>query len=725
MDYATAHTAIARIEAGAPYPLGATYNGGGTNFAVFSANALKMELCLFDPAGRHEIARIALPECTNQIWHGYVPGLPAGTLYGFRAHGPYQPEQGHRFNPNKLLLDPYAKLLHGKVRWTDALYGYRVSSHRADLSFDRRDSAPAMPKGVVTDSSYNWHDENRPKIAWNKTVFYEAHVRGLTMGRDDVRPQYRGTFAALAEPAVLDHLVKLGITSLELLPIHAFVQDRRLVTHGLVNYWGYNTLSFFAPETRYLGNGTLDEMRHAIQQLHNAGIEVILDVVYNHTCEESELGPTLSFRGLDNASYYRLQADNPRYSINDTGCGNTVNMSHPRVIQMVMDSLRYWVTDFHVDGFRFDLGATLGRETTGFDPGCGFFDALMQDPLLAQVKLISEPWDIGPGGYQVGNHPPGFAEWNDQYRDDVRCFWKGDTGMRKVVAARLLGSPDLFRHHRRRPWASVNFLTAHDGFTLEDMVSYNEKHNDANREDNRDGNSDNKSFNWGTEGPSDDAGILAMRARIKRSLMMTLMFSNGTPMLLGGDEFGRTQGGNNNAYCQDNEISWIDWQHAAAPAGRAFQAFTARCIAVRLARPTLRSPRFFTEEASVVEGMAEAAWFDESGNEMTPENWEFPQGRLLGLRRVAPIEEGVAPNTRAAVSLLLMNASPEDREFVLPQPLMEWTVVLDAASPPADLDVEGNPDDAAQRPAGNLPHENRILVCAHSAMLLVSEHAHV
>ncbi len=716
------NTSIARIEAGAPYPLGATYDGVGTNFAVFSANALQMDLCLFDPAGRHEVVRIALPECTNQIWHGYVPGLPAGSLYGFRAHGPYLPEQGHRFNPNKLLLDPYAKLLHGKVRWTDALYGYRLSSHRADLSFDRRDSALAMPKGVVTDSSFNWHDERRPKIAWDKTVFYEAHLRGLTMGRDDVRPQYRGTFAALAEPAVIDHLVKLGITSLELLPIHAFVQDRRLVAHGLVNYWGYNTLSFFAPESRYLGNGTLDEMRHAVQQLHHAGIEVILDVVYNHTCEESELGPTMSYRGLDNASYYRLQADNPRYCVNDTGCGNTVNMSHPRVIQMVMDSLRYWVSEFHVDGFRFDLGATLGREPNGFDPGCGFFDALMQDPLLAGVKLISEPWDIGPGGYQVGNHPAGMAEWNDQYRDDVRCFWKGDAGMRKVVAARLLGSPDLFRHHRRRPWASVNFLTAHDGFTLHDMVSYNEKHNDANREDNRDGNSDNKSFNWGAEGPTDDAGILEMRARIKRSLMMTLMFSNGTPILLGGDEFSRTQQGNNNAYCQDTAISWYDWGLAETPAGRAFHAFTRQCIAARLARPTLHSAHFFMAEPSVIAGVPDVTWCDESGNDMMPENWEFQEGRLLGLRRVAPLSEATVTGAPAAVSLLLMNASPNDREFTLPQPMMEWTVLLDSAYPPAAADVDIT--DAANPLPGSRPQDNRVVVAAHSAMLLAAEYTH-
>ena len=729
---------IGTIQSGAPYPLGATYDGSGTNFAVFSANATQMDLCLFDAAGRREISRTPLPECTNQVWHGYLPGLPAGSLYGLRAHGPYQPEKGHRFNPHKLLLDPYAKLLQGQLRWSDALYGYRVSSQRADLSFDRRDSAPAMPKGVVVDSCFNWHGDKRPVIAWNKTVFYEAHVRGLTMGRDDIRPQYRGTFAALADPAVLDHLVRLGITSLELLPIHAFVQDRRLVAGGLVNYWGYNTLSFFAPESRYLGNGTLDEMRHAIQQLHLAGIEVILDVVYNHTCEESELGPTLSFRGLDNASYYRLQAGNARYSVNDTGCGNTVNMSHPRVIQMVMDSLRYWVEDFHVDGFRFDLGATLGREADGFDPNCGFFEALLQDPVLARTKLISEPWDIGPGGYQVGNHPPGFAEWNDQYRDDVRGFWKGETGKRKVLAARLLGSPDLFNHHQRRPWASVNFITAHDGFTLNDLVSYNDKHNDANAEENRDGSDNNHSFNWGAEGPSDDPRIVAVRERIRRSMVMTLMFSNGTPMLLGGDEFGRTQQGNNNAYCQDNPLSWIDWELASSTEGRAFADFTRQCIAIRQARPTIRSDRFFMSEKNLIPDVPDISWFDESGEPMSQDNWEYDEGRLLGLRRVVPIEHGPDIGRRAAVSLLLFNASPDDREFILPQPLLEWTVVLDSAFPPdaagntdaeaeakvdTDADTAPGTDISTDTGTGCLPAGNKITVAAHSTILLVAEHA--
>ncbi|MGN6390027.1 MAG: glycogen debranching protein GlgX [Burkholderiaceae bacterium] len=704
---------LGAIESGSAYPLGATYDGYGTNFAVFSANALKIELCVFDEAGRHEIARIALPECTGQIWHGYVPNLQAGTRYGYRAHGPYRPEQGHRFNPNKLLLDPYAKLLHGQIKWTDALYGYRVSSQRADLSYDRRDSAPAMVKGVVTDDCFNWHDRNRPRIPWSSTVFYEAHVRGMTMEAAHIRAHERGTFAGLCDPYVIDHLVKLGVTSLELLPVHAFVQDRRLVAAGLTNYWGYNTLSYFAPEPRYLATGSPNEMRRAIQQLHTAGIEVILDVVYNHTCEESELGPTLSFRGLDNASYYRLQANNPRYTVNDTGCGNTVNLSHPRVIQLVMDSLRHWVEHYHVDGFRFDLGATLGREPHGFDPGAGFFDAIAQDPVLAQVKLISEPWDIGPGGYQVGNHPPVFAEWNDRFRDDVRRFWRGDTGMRKQLAARLLGSPDFFKHHRRRPWASVNFVTAHDGFTLQDLVSYDHKHNEANGEDNRDGSNDNQSRNWGIEGPTDDPGVRLLRERIKRAMLMTLMFSNGTPLLLGGDEFGRTQRGNNNAYCQDNEISWFDWNLAESDAGRALTDFTRRCIEVRLARPTLRSARFFTAEASAIPGVPDVTWFDETGEEMTPEKWEFGEGRLLALRRVTQCD-GKAPDG-AAASLLLLNAFSEDREFVLPQPGMPWRVIVDAADP--RIGVDAGAEDAART-----PQDNRITVAAHSAVLLVADH---
>jgi isoamylase len=701
---------------GLSYPLGATYDGKGTNFAVFSAHADKIELCLFDPLGRRETARYALPECTDEVWHGYLPDVHPGALYGYRAHGPYRPEYGHRFNPYKLLLDPYAKQLHGQVRWTDALYGYRLHSQRGDQSLDRRDSAPAMPKGVVIDPTFNWHGDKPPRVPWEKTVIYEAHVRGLTMRAERIHRKARGTFAGLADPFVIEHLLKLGITAIELLPVHAYLQDRRLVNAKLANYWGYNTLSYFVPEPRYLSDGSLNEMREAIRQLHLAGIEVILDVVYNHTCEESELGPTLSFRGFDNLVYYRPLAGNHRHLVNDTGCGNTFNLSHPRVIQLVMDSLRYWVQEFHVDGFRFDLGVTLGREHFGFDPGSGFFDALLQDPVLRQVKLISEPWDIGPGGYQVGNHPAGMAEWNDRFRDDARAFWKGQAGMRNVISGRLVGSGDLFNHHRRRPWASVNFITAHDGFTLQDVVSYNDKHNEANGENNRDGSNDNRSFNWGVEGPTDDPQIRTKRERIKRALLMTLMFSNGTPMLLGGDEFGRTQGGNNNAYCQDNEISWFDWTLAESDAGRALMDFTRRCIAVRRERPTLRGQRFFTESAITPGGIPETNWYDETGNEMTPEHWSFAEGRLLALRRIAHSEHP-EHGTRYAASLLLLNAFSEDREFILPPPAVPWRVALDAA----DFALEPNGGDGLQAAGQRKPDNHRITVAAHSAVLLVAD----
>ncbi|MBV8837599.1 MAG: glycogen debranching protein GlgX, partial [Alphaproteobacteria bacterium] len=438
-----------RLAAGAPYPLGATGDGLGTNFAVFSANAERVDLCLFDPSGKRQIARFTLPERTDEVWHGYLPNAHVGLLYGYRAYGPYEPQRGYRFNPNKLLLDPYARRIAGELKWSDALFGHRVNSPRADLSFDRRDSAPGMVKGVVTDESFNWADDRPPNTPWSDTVIYEAHLRGLSMLCEDIRPNERGTFAALAEPRIIDHLRRLGITAIELLPIHAFVQDRFLIEKGLRNYWGYNTLGFFAIQPSYLSEHSAHEMRVAVRRLHAAGIEVILDVVYNHTAEGSELGPTLSFRGLDNSSYYRLVPDNPRHCINDTGTGNTMNLSHPRVLQMVMDSLRYWVSAFHVDGFRFDLGVTLGRESYGFDPGSGFFDVLRQDPVLARTKLISEPWDLGPGGYQLGHHPPGFAEWNDRFRDGIRRFWRSDPGMRGEFAARLAGSSDLFDRHSR------------------------------------------------------------------------------------------------------------------------------------------------------------------------------------------------------------------------------------------------------------------------------------
>jgi isoamylase len=706
------------IQSGSPYPLGAHSDGAGTNFAVFSAHAERVELCFFDPQGKREIARYELPECTNEIWHGYVPDARPGQVYGYRVHGPYEPEQGHRFNPNKLLLDPYARQLQGRLRWTDALYGYKVNSARGDLSFDKRDSSPAMPKGVVTEEYFNWGNDQPLRTPWEKTVIYEAHVRGLTMQADWIRPNLRGTFAALADPKVIAHLRDLGVTALELLPIHAFAQDRRLVERGMSNYWGYNTLSFFSPEPRYLSDGTLNEIRRTVRSLHAAGIEVILDVVYNHTCEESEKGPTLSFRGFDNASYYRLLPDQPRYLINDTGCGNTVNTSNPRVIQMVLDSLRYWVQEFHIDGFRFDLGVTLGREPHGFDPGSGFFDALMQDPVLSQVKLISEPWDIGPGGYQIGNHPAGFAEWNGRFRDDVRRFWKGQNGLRGPLAARLLGSPDLFNHHRRRPWASVNFITAHDGFCLQDLVSYNEKHNDANDEDNMDGANDNDSFNWGVEGDSDDPGVLAVRERIKRSLLMTMLFSNGTPMLLGGDEFGRTQQGNNNAYCQDSDISWFDWRLLKSDAGKALIDFTRRCIAARQSRPTLHDVLFFTGQTELAPGLQDVSWFDVDGQQMTQEAWEFADGHLLALRRARRIESANGRSTITA-SLLLLNSFSEEREFTLPEPALPWRVLIDAAE---DVAVHGKDKHGK---ATKTPNDNKIMVAAHSALLLVADDVEV
>lgn len=667
-----------RLETGAPYPLGATWDGLGVNFAVFSANAQQIDLCLFDPAGHKELARLPLPECTDEVWHGYLPGAHPGTVYGFRAHGPYQPQQGHRFNPAKLLLDPYAKKLTGPFRWADALFGYRVHSSRSDLSIDKRDSAPAVPKCVVIDEAFDWSRDVRPDVPWSETVIYEAHVRGISMLNPDIRQHDRGTFAALASPRFIDHLHDLGITAIELLPIHAFLDERFLLERDLTNYWGYNTAAFFAPHTSYLSTRRLNELRIAVRQLHAAGIEVILDVVYNHTCEGNELGPTVSWRGLDNASYYRLIPGDERHYINDTGCGNTLNLSHPRVLQMVMDSLRYWVSSFHVDGFRFDLGVTLGREGTGFDPGSGFFDAIRQDPMLSQRKLISEPWDVGPGGYQVGRHPPGFAEWNDKFRDCARRFWRGDSGMRAELAARIAGSAELFNHRFRRTWASINYIASHDGFTLADVVSYEHKHNEANAENNADGHNQNCSANWGVEGPTDDPAIHAVRARVARSMLASVFTSLGTPMLAAGDEFGRSQGGNNNAYCQDNELSWLDWQRADSKEGRLLIDFTARLIALRRQHPLLRDTRFLRGDADVLPSVKDVEWFDEHGHALTDEAWQDPEARTLTLRRAGPDLEG-----EIEVVLLMHNGSHEDVLFALPPPRLEWNVLADSTSPDA------------------------------------------
>jgi glycogen operon protein len=692
-----------RLLAGKPYPMGATWDGLGVNFAVFSAHAERVELCLFDAAGRREVTRIALPDCTDEVFHGYLEGARHGLVYGFRVHGPYQPEAGHRFNPNKLLLDPYAKKLVGALHWSDALFGYRIGAARGDLSFDRRDSAAAMPKAVVVDNSYQWGEARPPHHAWADSVIYETHIRGFTLKNPNVAEHERGSFAALADPWMIEHLVKLGITAIELLPFHAILQDRFLVAKKLRNYWGYSTLAFFAPEPSYLAasGGTLNEIRVAMRRLHAAGIEVILDVVYNHTCEGDETGPTLSWRGFDNASYYVPVRGNPRRVVNDTGTGNTVNLAHPRVLQMVTDSLRHWAEAYHIDGFRFDLGTTLGRESHGFDPWSGFFDALRQDPVLNRLKLIAEPWDIGPGGYQLGNFPPGFMEWNDRFRDGARRFWRGDGG-RAELASRLMGSADFFNKQRRKTWASGNFIAVHDGFTLTDLVSYEAKHNDANGEDGRDGTDNNNSANWGIEGPTEDAAICARRETVKRSLLATLFTAHGTPILLGGDEIGRTQRGNNNPYCQDNEISWFDWTDMAAAgdtAAKLLSRFTARLIAARQAHPSLRAATFMPGDIEMLPGVTDARWFDERGEVLTGEAWADAGAQLLALRRAAPKGEAVD------VTLLLFNASNQDRAFAFPKPELPWEIELDTSKP------ERQPGPAA--PPG-------MIVGAHGAVLLAA-----
>jgi isoamylase len=665
-----------RLETGAPYPLGSTWDGLGVNFAVFSANAQQIALCIFDPTGHKELAHLPLRECTDEVWHGYLPGAHPGSVYGFRAYGPYQPQHGHRFNPHKLLLDPYAKKLAGAFRWSDAMFAYRVHSNRQDLSFDRRDSAPALPKCVVIDEAFDWSRDIRPDAPWGETVIYEVHVKGASMMNTDLRPHERGTFDALGSPRFIEHLHKLGVTTVELLPVHAFLNERFLLERRLSNYWGYNTAAFFAPHPAYLSTRRLNEMRVAVRQLHAAGIEVILDVVYNHTCEGNELGPTVAWRGLDNASYYRLIPGDERHYINDTGCGNTLNLSHPRVLQMVMDSLRYWTNAYHVDGFRFDLGVTLGREGTGFDPGSGFFDAIRQDPVLSQRKLISEPWDVGPGGYQVGRHPPGFAEWNDKFRDCVRRFWRGDAGMRAELAARIAGSAELFNHRFRRSSAAVNYLASHDGFTLADLVSYEQKHNEANGENNGDGHNENCSANWGVEGPTDDAAINETRRRAMRSMLASLFTSLGTPMLAAGDEFGRTQRGNNNAYCQDNEISWIDWREAESDEGRALTSFTGHLISLRKNHPLLRDTHFLQGENDVLADIKDVGWFDERGEPLTSEAWQDPEGRALTLRRA-----GAGLDGEIEVLLLMYNAGAAPLSFTLPPPRLEWNVLVDTAKP--------------------------------------------
>jgi isoamylase len=688
-------TLSAPLEPGLPYPLGATSDGLGVNFAVFSANATRVDLCLFDPKGRKELRRVPLPECTDEIWHGYLPDAEPGLLYGYRAYGPFDPANGHRFNPHKLLLDPYARQLSSPVRWGDGLFGYRLGHSRGDLTLDRRDSAPLMPKGIVTaDAPFNWGNSRPPSVSWENTVVYEVHVRGASMQREDLRAPLRGTAAALGDPKFIDHLLRLGVTTIELMPVHAFLQDRFLIERGLRNYWGYSSLSFFAPEPAYTPQGP-NELRQAIRRLHAAGIQVWLDVVYNHTCEGNEWGPTLSWRGLDNASYYRLIPGEERYYINDTGCGNTLNISHPRVLQMVMDSLRYWAQSYGVDGFRFDLGVTLGREGTGFDPGSGFFDAILQDPVLRECKLVSEPWDIGPDGYQLGNHPPGFAEWNGAFRDNARRYWRGDEGQRAAIMDALTGSRSIFDRRHRRPWSSVNFITAHDGFTLADLVSYNERHNEANGEDGQDGHSDNLSNNWGAEGPTEDTGILETRARVARSLLATLYFSDGTPMMLAGDEFGNTQDGNNNAYCQDNALSWLDWNQAKSAEARELRAYVGRLTELRREHPSLHAQRYLDPGQELASGIRRLEWFEPDGQPLTqPET-----GAALALRRATHGRE-----EQIDVTLLLLNPTSDPVTFTVPGHELPWQWALDSA----DLSLSG----ALEEPT--------LEVQAHSVVLLAT-----
>ncbi|MBV8643830.1 MAG: glycogen debranching protein GlgX, partial [Candidatus Eremiobacteraeota bacterium] len=664
-----ARTVIAarpRVEPGLPYPLGARWDGKGVNFALFSANAEKVELCVFDARGRRELARIALPEYTDEVWHGYLPEARPGMLYGYRVYGPYDPARGHRFNHHKLLLDPYAKALAGKLRWTNAHHGYILNSPRADLSFDKSDNATAMPKCVVLEEAFTWGDDDRPMVPWPDTVLYELHVRGFTMQHPDVQPALRGTFGGLAAPGVIAYLRDLGVTTLELLPVHAFVDDRRLVEQKLRNYWGYNSIGFFAPDPRYLQSDP-SEFKTMVKHLHEAGIEVVLDVVYNHTAEGNHLGPTFSFKGIDNASYYRLNSSDPRWYDDVTGTGNTLDLRHPRVLQMVMDSLRYWVDEMHVDGFRFDLAPALAREDHGYTRNAAFFKAIQQDPILSRVKLIAEPWDVGPGGYQLGNFPPGWSEWNDKYRDTVRRFWRGDQGVLPELASRLAGSSDLFAHNGRRPRSSINFATAHDGFTLTDLVSYNDKHNEANHEENRDGNSDNASWNCGVEGATDDPAVLLLRERQKRNFVATLLLSLGVPMILAGDERGRTQRGNNNAYCQDNEISWVDWSGADAR-DLALAEFVKTMLRMRREHPAYRRDAFFRGQAVDASGRKDITWMKPDAFEMGDGDWT-PEHRTIGLYL------GARP-----MLFVAMNAAPDAMGFTLPDvERVVWSLVLDTA----------------------------------------------
>ncbi len=679
------------LSAGSPAVMGATADGEGVNFAVFSANAARIEVCLFSPDGAEETARIALPERTGAVWHGHIGGLRPGALYGLRAHGPYEPSRGHRFNPHKLLLDPYARALAGRFGPNGQLLGYDPASPEQDASFDSADNAHAVPKCVVAGAFAPVDPAERPRTPWHDTIIYEAHPKGLTKLWPGLPDAIRGTYEALASAPVLEHLAGLGVTAIELLPVHALIDDAALVERGLVNYWGYNSIGFFTPEPRYFGPHGLAGFRETVRRLHAAGIEVFLDVVYNHTAESDHLGPTVCFRGLDNASYYRLDRGQPRYYVNDTGCGNTLNLANPYVLRMVLDSLRWWVEAMGIDGFRFDLATTLGREAHGFDPECGFFDALRQDPVLATVKLIAEPWDLGPGGYQLGNFPPEFAEWNDGFRDTVRRFWRNDPHSAQELAERMLGSAGTFDRAGRRAWASINFAACHDGFTLADVTAYSHRHNEANGEDNRDGHHENFSDNCGEEGPTDTPEVLACRALRRRNLLATAVLAHGTPMLLAGDEIGHSQRGNNNAYCQDNAISWIDW----AAGDQLLLAFVRRLTGFRRAHPCLRQSQFLHGRSRPVDGLPDVTWLSLDGK---PVNWRDPglDGFCIVMREAAEAPAHARSGDLVALAFVGADA-PSQLVLPVPPPGLVWRRALDTADPaaPPSRCVPGEPQPLA------------------------------
>jgi isoamylase len=693
---------------GARYPLGATFDGTGTNFALYSAAAQRVQLCLFDDAGAE--TRVDLTEVDAAVWHGYLPGVQPGQRYGFRVHGEHDPSRGLRCNPNKLLLDPYAKAIDGDVTWDEACYGY-VWGDEERMS--ESDSAPFMPKCVVVNPYFDWGNDRLPDIPYHHSIIYEAHVKGLTMTHPELPDELRGTYAGIGHPAIIDYLRGLGITAIELMPVHHFVHDHRLVEAGLANYWGYNTIGFFAPYHGYCSAGSggqqVAEFRAMVKALHAAGIEVILDVVYNHTAEGNHLGPTLSLRGIDNVAYYRVEENDQRYYTDYTGTGNSLNVRSPQVLQMIMDSLRYWVMDMHVDGFRFDLAATLAREFYEVDRLSTFFEVVQQDPIISTVKLIAEPWDIGPGGYQVGGFPPLWTEWNGKYRDTARDFWRGEPATLGEFASRLTGSADLYQHDGRRPMASINFVTCHDGFTLTDLVSYNEKHNAANGEENRDGESHNRSWNCGVEGPTDDPAILELRARQRRNFLATLMLSVGVPMLAHGDELGRTQDGNNNAYCQDSPLSWVDWDSVDAT----MLAFTRKLTAFRSGHRAFLRRRFFNGHPvrrAEGAGLPDVAWFQPDGRAMTEEDWgaEFGHGLMLYVNGHGIRESGPRGEQRVDSSFLLcFNAHHEWQEFIVPTTdyADKWQVVIDTSQP-----------DLAQPPT--LPAEGQLWVPDRSLLVL-------